>query len=202
MGSSVAAHEITRLLIAYSDGQAEALDRLLPHVYDELKKIAHRQMRRERAGHTLNTTALVHEAYVALTGQASLEPKNRLHFFAIAARLMRNILVDRARERGAAKRGGGLVKTSLEDREIAVEERAGELIALDQALDRLAAFDERLARVVEYRFFGGMTLAETAELLGVTSMTVTRDWQKAKAWLQRFLKEGEEAAPSAAEAVR
>jgi len=181
--------EITRLLVAYGNGDASALDSLLPRVYETLRGIARRRRSYER-GHTLDTTALVHEAYLALAGQTGLAPKNRLHFFAIASRLMRNILVDHARERAAQKRGGGLVRTSLDDREIAVEERAEELLALDQALDRLAALEPRMAKVVEYRFFGGLTLEETAELLEVSTMTVIRDWQKAKAWLYRFLQEG------------
>lgn len=188
---SASAEEITGLLAAYGDGDSSALDALVPRVYETLLGIARRHLRRERPGHTLETTALVHEAYLALAGQSGLAPKNRLHFYAIASRLMRNVLVDHARGRAAAKRGGGAIKTSLDGREVAIAGRAEELLALDEALDRLAGLDERMARVVEVRFFGGLTLEETAELLGVSTMTVTRDWQKAKTWLHRFLHEGE-----------
>lgn len=181
--------EVPRDPAASGRGDGAALERLVPRTYGELRRIAHRHMRRERAGHTLNTTALVHEAWVEMAGRAGLAPADRLHFLALASRVMRSVLVDHARQRGAVKRGGGLVRTSLDEGEIAVRERVEEVLALDEALHRLAGHDERLARVVEYRFFGGMTLDETAELLGVSPMTVSRDWAKARAWLHRFLSE-------------
>jgi RNA polymerase sigma factor (TIGR02999 family) len=182
----------TRLLLASTDGDREALDQLVPQVYEELRRIAHRHLHRERPGHTLNTTALVHEAYLALIHQEAVNVKNRLHFFALASRAMRNILIDYARRHCAKKRGGGRRRTSLEDHDVAVEERAEELVMLDAALDKLAQMDERLGRVVECRFFAGMTAAETAEALEVSVMTVHRDWQRAKLWLYRLLESGEE----------
>lgn len=181
---------MTRLLLAYqeSGGMEEALERLLPLIYDELRGIAQRHLHRERAGHTLNTTALVHEAYLKLADQTQLTWQNRLHFFAIASRVMRNVLIDYARLHGAQKRGGGQSATVLDGKEIAVKERAEEIIALDAALDRLATFDERLSQVVQYRFFGGLTLEEIAELLSLSMITVHRDWKKAKAWLYHELR--------------
>lgn len=181
---------VTGLLADYAAGDRSALDDLIPRVYDELRRIARRHMRGEGRAHTLATTALVHEAYVALADpEAPATPENRLHFFAIASRLMRNILVDHARQRAAQKRGGDLVRTTLDAELAVVDDRAVGLLDLDRALERLAGFDQRLAQVVEYRFFGGMTLEETAEVLGLSSMTVSRDWRKARAWLHRFLRE-------------
>ncbi len=179
--------DITRLLVSYTDGDRDAIDALVPCVYERLREIAHRHMRQERPEHTLGTTALVHEAYLGLVKQDEVDWQNRLHFFAIASRVMRNILVDYARKRGAQKRGGDRRRTYLDNRDIARADRADELVDLDAALDELARFDDRLARVVEYRFFGGMTAEETAEVLGVSAMTVQRDWQKAKLWLYRLL---------------
>ena len=179
--------EVTQLLIAYGQGDSQALDQLLPVVYSELHRIAMRQMRHERADHTLNATALVHEAYLKLTDQNQISWQNRAHFFAIASRVMRQVLISYARKHNAEKRGGGTPDTLLEGKEIALNERADELIALDEALTRLSTFDERLAQVVEYRFFGGLTIEETATVLEVSSMTVKRDWNKAKAWLFREL---------------
>ena len=179
---------VTQLLIAYSNGNQHALDQLLPMVYHELRRIAELRMRRERSDHTLNATALVHEAYLKLMDQGDVSWQNRAHFFAISSRLMRQILIDYARKHNAEKRGGGTPDTILDGKEIALGERADELIALDEALDRLASFDERMARVVEYRFFGGLTIEETAEVLDISPMTVKRDWRKAKAWLYRELK--------------
>ena len=180
--------EVTQLLIAYGQGDAQALDQLLPAVYSELHRIAMRQMRRERADHTLNATALVHEAYLKLTDQNQISWQNRAHFFAISARVMRQVLISYARKHNAEKRGGGTPDTLLEGKEIALNDRADELIALDEALTRLSSFDERLALVVEYRFFGGLTIEETAAVLEVSTMTVKRDWNKAKAWLYRELR--------------
>jgi len=179
-----------------------ALERLMPLVYGELRKVAHRQLGAERSGHTLNTTALVHEAYLKLADQTRVDWADRAHFFAVAARAMRRILVDYARRHRALRRGGGLRPVSLDavsDAEgvdaagppglqVAVAARADELVALDEALERLAAVDARLARVVECRFFAGLTEAETAEVLGVTPRTVTRDWAKAKTWLYQELR--------------
>lgn len=180
--------QVTDLLADYAAGDLSALDGLVPRLYDELRRIARRHMRGERRGHTLATTALVHEAYVALADPSSpAAPRNRAHFLAIASRLMRNILVDHARRRGARKRGGGLVRTTLDDALAVADGRAVGLLDLDRALERLSGYDERLAQVVEYRFFAGMTLDETAEVLGLSSMTVSRDWQKARAWLRQFL---------------
>jgi RNA polymerase sigma factor (TIGR02999 family) len=180
--------EITQLLVAYGQGDAEALDRLLPAVYTELRRIAGYRMRRERADHTFGPTALVHEAYLRLADQQQISWNDRAHFFAIASRLMRQILIDYARKHTAEKRGGGAPHTLLDDKQIAIDERADELIALDDALDRLGSFDKRLAQVVECRFFGGMTIEETAAVLDVSTMTVKRDWNKAKAWLYRELR--------------
>ena len=182
--------EVTQLLIAYGQGDRRALDRLLPMVYSELHGIAARQMRHERADHTLNATALVHEVYLKLMDQNQVSWQNRAHFFAIAARAMRQVLISYARKHNAEKRGGGAPNTLLDGKEIALGERADELIALDEALTHLASFDERLAQVVEYRFFGGLTIEETAAVLDVSTMTVKRDWNKAKAWLYRELHAG------------
>ena len=179
--------EVTQLLIAYGEGDAQALDKLLPAVYSELHRIAMRQMRHERADHTLNATALVHEAYLKLADQNQISWQNRAHFFAISARVMRQVLISYARKHNAEKRGGGTPDTLLEGKEIALNDRADELIALDEALTRLSAFDERLAQVVEYRFFGGLTIEETASVMEISTMTVKRDWTKAKAWLYREL---------------
>lgn len=178
-----APEQIASILVEVRDGDREALHRLLPLVYDELRRIAHRQLRLERQGHTLNTTALVHEAYLKLVDQTRVEWRDRVHFFAVAAQAMRRILVDHARKYLAAKRGGHQQRVPLEEAVFSVEDRADTLLALDEALTELAALDERLSRVVECRFFGGLTEEETAEALGVTARTVRRDWVKAKGWL-------------------
>lgn len=181
----------TELLVSGRTGSGQGVEALLPLVYDELRAIAHGQLRRERSDHTLGTTALVHEAYLKLIDQRQVDWQDRSHFFSIAARAMRRILIDYARRHVAAKRGGGLRKVTLDEAvQLAAGERADELLAIDDALRRLASLDERQARVVEYRFFGGMTEEETAEALGVTSRTVRRDWIKAKGWLQRELARG------------
>ncbi|CAA9312931.1 MAG: Gll4071 protein [uncultured Gemmatimonadetes bacterium] len=164
------------------------LDRAFPQVYDELRLLAHRQLDREAEGHTLGTTALVHEAYLRLAGSGGVEWHDRGHFFALAATAMRRILVDHARRRGADKRGGAPRPVPLEDAAaLAIEERAGMLVALDEALERLAALDARQARVIECRFFGGLTEEETAQAVGVGLRTVKRDWAKARAWLYQEL---------------
>ena len=185
--------ETTDALAVLRRGAPEAVDRLLPLVYAELRRIAHRQLAAEAPGHTLSTTALVHEAYLRLADQSRAEWVDRQQFLAVAARTMRRVLVDYARRHWAQRRGGGAHRhpVALEDAEdagaLAVASRADELLALDEALERLAAVDERLARVVECRFFGGLTEPETAEALGVSPRTVGRDWLMAKAWLYRAL---------------
>jgi RNA polymerase sigma factor (TIGR02999 family) len=178
-----AEHQITSLLQALRAGESGALDRLLPLVYDELRRIAHRQFQRARDGHTLDTTALVHEAYLKMADQTRVESTDRAHFFGIAARAMHQILIDRARKHGTLKRGGRWARVPLDDDALTIEDRADMLLALDDALARLAAFDERSSRVVECRFFGGMTEPETATALGISERTVRRDWLKAKLWL-------------------
>jgi RNA polymerase sigma factor (TIGR02999 family) len=179
--------DITGLLLAWRAGDRTAVDRLFPLVYDELRRIAHRQLAGERPDHTLGTTALVHEGYLKLVDQTRAQWEDRGHFFAIAARAMRRILVDHARRHCAAKRAGAVV--NLDDVAIVADERADTLVALDEALARLTDVDERLGRVVECRFFGGLTEDETAEALGVTARTVRRDWVKAKGWLYLALQE-------------
>jgi len=167
------------------DGEAEAIDRLFPLVYDQLRRIAHRKLRAERPGHTLDTTGLVHETWLKLVEQTRVEWQDRAHFLRVAARAMRRILVDYARRHRALRRGGALRRISLdEDAALAaVAERGETLLALDEALVRLGGVSERLARVVECRWFGGLTEEETAEALGVTTRTVQRDWVKARGWL-------------------
>lgn len=182
--------DITGLLVAWRAGDRTAVDRLFPLVYDELRRIAHRQLGGERPDHTLGTTALVHETYLKLVDQARAQLADRAHFFAVAARAMRRILVDYARRHRAAKRGGAQAPVSLDDTMLLLAtQRADTLVALDDALLRLADVDERLSRVVEWRFFGGLTEEETAEALAVTARTVRRDWVKAKAWLAQVLRE-------------
>ena len=182
------AHEITDLLADLSDGNRAVVDVILPRVYDELQALAHGKLRRERADHTLNTTALVHEAYLKLVKQDRVTWQNRAHFFAIASTAMRRILVNYAHKRNAEKRGGGQALATFEEgMGHGHEARAEELIALDAALERLAALDERQSQVVEYRFFGGLTHEEIAEVLGVSVPTVGRDWRFARAWLSREL---------------
>ncbi len=178
-------HEVTQLLIDWREGDESALDRLMPLVYDELRQIAHRYMRRERPGLTLQTTAVVNEAYVRLVGQRRVEFQNRAHFFAVAARLMRHLLVDYARNQKYVKRGGGAQQVTLDEAAVVSPVRNEQLLALDEALARLASIDERKSRLVELRYFGGMSTEETAEVLGVSAITVKREWQKAKAWLYR-----------------
>jgi RNA polymerase sigma factor (TIGR02999 family) len=180
-------HPITELLLELRGGGRDALERLFPLVYDELKRIARRHLAHERAGHTLETAGLVHEAYIRLVDQTRADWKDRNHFYAVASRAMRRILVDYARRRRAARRGGGWHRIDLDECGATVEDRAEVLIAVDAALSRLEVLDERLCRVVEYRFFGGLSEAEMAEALGVTDRTIRRDWVKAKAWLYREL---------------
>ena len=185
--ADTSAEEVNRLLAAWGDGDRSALDRLIPLVERELHQLAHRYLSRERPGHTLQTTALVNEAYLRLVDQRRARFESRTHFFAIAARIMRRILVNHARDRAAEKRGGAVRKVSLDDAAVLSDERAGELVALDEALDTLAELDGRKARVVELRYFGGLSVEETAEVLGVHPNTVTREWGQAKAFLHREL---------------
>jgi RNA polymerase sigma factor (TIGR02999 family) len=180
-------NEVTGLLESWSHGDQAALDRLIPLVHDELRHLAHRYMSRERAGHTLQTTALVNEAYVRLVDQRNVQWQNRAHFFAVAAQVMRHILIDHARTQTRAKRGGDAQHVSLEDAQLMSPERASELLTLDEALKELAEIDERRSRVVELRYFGGLSIEETAEVLKVKPITVSRDWRWAKAWLFRAL---------------
>ncbi len=169
-------------------GDTDAAGRLLPQVYDELRRIAHQRLRQHRPGQTLNTTALVHEAYLKLVDQTQVAWNDRAHFFALASRAMRFILVDHARARTAQKRGGRQEPLPLDAVQVAAADvRAAELLSLNQALDRLAEHDERLAAVVEYRFFGGLTYEEIAEVTGRSVPTVKRDWQRARAWLYRLM---------------
>jgi RNA polymerase sigma factor (TIGR02999 family) len=180
--------EVTELLSAWSQGDGAALDRLVPIVYEELRRIAARALRREAPGHTLQTTALVHEAYLKLAGQRSASWANRELFYAVAAQAMRRILVDHARERSAQKRGGGARPLPLDEAgELAAPSRGAELLAVDTALHALGEVDPRLARIVELKFFGGLTLEEIAALLEISPSTAWREWEAAKAWLQREL---------------
>ena len=178
-------NQVTQLLLDLSNGDKAALDKLMPLVYGELRRLAHHYMGRERAGHTLQTTALVNEAYLRLIDQRSVRWQNRAHFFGIASQMMRRILVDHARSRQYAKRGGGAHRVSLDEAMIVTEERAADVVALDDALNALAEIDLRKCRIVEMRFFGGLSIEETAEVLAVSPGTVMRDWTLAKAWLHR-----------------
>jgi RNA polymerase sigma factor (TIGR02999 family) len=179
--------DVTRLLVDWSNGDEEALARLTPLVYDELHGLARRYMRRERGDHTLQATALVHEAFVRLVDQKQVHWRNTLHFTALAAQMMRRILIDHARGHRYAKRGGGAPKVSLEDAPPIAAAASPDLLEVDEALDRLSDVDPQLARIVELRYFGGMKSEEIAEVLGVSVPTVTRRWRMAKAWLFRHL---------------
>jgi RNA polymerase sigma factor (TIGR02999 family) len=181
-------HDVTRLLVAWRQGDQVAQAHLLPLVYDELRRLAHRYLQRERPDHTLQATALVHEAYLRLIDQRQAQWQNRAHFFGLAAQMMRRILIDHARQHHAAKRGGAEQKLSLDEAVWVSAERTTDLVALDDALTRLAVLDPQQSRIVELRFFGGLTIEETAEVLGVSPATVKRDWSMAKAWLYRELR--------------
>lgn len=179
--------DITQLLIAHREGDPEAFEQLVPLVYDDLRRIAHFQLARLRPGGTLNTTALVHEAYLGMVDQTRVQVKDRRHFFGIAARAMRQILIDQARRKSAAKRGGGVPPVSLTRVQVGVPGQADLLLAINEALDKLSSLNERLTRVFECRYFAGLTAQETAEVLGMSLRTVQRDWTKSKAWLRREL---------------
>ena len=179
--------EITRLLVAWGDGDRSALEELAPLVHSELRRLAHHYMGRERHGHTLQTSALVNEAYLRLIDWKEVRWQNRAHFFAVSAQLMRRILVDFARDRQYLKRGGGALRVSLGEAEAFTVERGADLVALDEALTGLAEVDRRKGQVVEMRFFGGLSVEEVAEVLKVSKETVMRDWRLAKVWLLREL---------------
>lgn len=179
--------KVTQLVMAWSEGDQSALEKLTPLVHEELRRLAHHYMKGERQGHTLQTTALVNEAYLKLIDQKQVKFKNRTQFFALAATLMRHILVDYARSRQYLKRGGGAQRVSLDKVLIVTGDRDQDLVALDEALIRLAAIDARKSKVVELRFFGGMSVDETAEALDVSAVTVMREWRMAKAWLHDLI---------------
>ena len=181
--------EVTQLLVAWRNGDEQARDELMPLVYQELHRLAHQYMSRERPGHTLQTSALVNEAFLRLADQRDIQWQNRAHFIGIAGQMMRRILVDYARNRGYAKRGGGALQVSLDEELIVSDDRSADIVALDDALQSLARLDERKSRLVELRFFGGLSIEETAEVLGVSPGTVMRDWTLAKAWLRREMSE-------------
>ena len=181
---------VTQLLIAYRGGDREAFDRLVPMVYDDLRRIARRQLRRGGPGHTLDTTGLVHEAYLKLVDPAKVDWQDRGHFLAVSARAMRQVIIGYARKRSAAKRGGGERPVTPDEAQIAVDDQAERLLALDRALERLGSRDERLARVVECRFFAGLSEEETAQALAVSLRTAQRDWMRARAWLKEELRGG------------
>lgn len=185
--------QITELLIEWNQGATGALDKLLPLVEMELRRIAARYMRRESPGHTLQTTALVHEAYLKLVDQRQAGWQNRAHFFALAAQIMRRILLDHARTRSRVKRGGGAIHVDIAEVAVLTPQKSDELLALDEALVKLSEFDPIKGRIVEMRHFGGLSVEEVAEVLGVAPITVMRHWSLAKAWLKRELRQAESA---------
>ena len=187
MPNPQSSQDVTKLLQAWQQGDADALERLLPLVYDELRRVARAHLRRERPGHTLQATALVHEAYLRLVGGGGTTPRNRTHLFAMAARLMRQILVDHARRKDARKRGGAATVIALQESVPAPEIAVVDVLALDEALTELSALDPRLCQVVELKFFAGLNIDETAEALHVSAATVERDWMVSKAWLHQRL---------------
>ena len=185
--TGTSSHGVTELLVAWGQGEQAALEQLAPLVHAELHRIAHRYMGRERAGHTLQTTALVNEAYLRLIDVKQVNWQNRAHFFGLSAQLMRHILVDFARSRGYQKRGGGLQRVTLDEALIGGPEKGSDLVALDDALNALAVNDARKARVVELRFFGGLTIEEAAAVLEISTATTEREWATARMWLRRRL---------------
>jgi RNA polymerase sigma factor (TIGR02999 family) len=188
--STLSPQDVTRLLADWSRGDKSALNELFPIVQAELRHIARRQMSQERAGHTLQATALVNEAYLKLAGQEGLEWHDRAHFFAFCAQVMRHILIDHARAHAREKRGGGAIQVSLNEAATVVDEQAGDLVALDEALRALELLDPRKGRIVELRFFGGLSIEEAAEVLNISPRTVRREWRRSKAWLYRMISEG------------
>ena len=185
--SPSAPESISQLLLRWSDGDSSAREKLMPLVYNELRRLARKYLRHERANHTLQPTALVNEAYLRLVDQHSVLWQNRAQFFGLAAKLMRNILVDHARSREAAKRGGQHYSVSVSELDRVSKSSEVDLVVLHEALERLAAYDNQKSRIVELRFFGGLTIEETAEVLGISHATVERDWKMARAWLRREL---------------
>lgn len=183
---------ISRLLVDWGDGDKTALDKLVPMVYRELRRLAGYYMRRQRADHTLQTSALINEAYLRLIDYKNMRWEDRAHFFAVAAQAMRRILVDHARRRGYSKRGGGALKVSFDEAVVGAKERGAELVALDDALKDLAAIDPRKCQVVELRYFGGLSVDETAEVIGLAPVTVMREWRSAKGWLLRTISKREQ----------
>jgi len=179
--------QVTQLLIKWSDGDKAALDQLIPLVHTELRRIAKRYMGRQSPAHTLETSALINEAYLRLVDQHSVEWKDRAHFFAVSAQIMRNILIDHARKYRYAKRGAGARKIALDEVSTMPEQRAAEFVALDDALSELATVDSRKSQIVELRFFGGLNIEETAEVMKISPATVQREWRSARAWLQRAM---------------
>lgn len=177
-------NQVTQFLQEWSEGDESALGRLMPLVHDELHRLAHQYMRRENAGHVLQTSALINEAYLRLVDQPQIRWQDRAHFFGIAARLMRHILVDEARRRNAVKRGGSFIQVPLDEANSVVQEQAANVAALDDALQKLETIDERQGKIVELRFFGGLSIEETAQVLNVSPGTVMRDWTFARAWLR------------------
>lgn len=186
-----APEEVSQLLQDWSNGDQAALDKVMPVVYQELHRMAHHYMRKERAGHTLQTTALVNEAYMRLAAYKRMRWQSRVHFFAVAAQVMRRILVEQARSKKFAKRGGGAQQISLDETAIVSAGRSAEVIAVDEALTDLESWDPRKGRIVELRFFGGLSIEETAEALKISPTTVQREWRSAKAWLYRAISEGD-----------
>lgn len=182
---SNSSEQVTQLLVRWRDGDRKALDALMPIVYSELRGMAHRYLQRERSDHTLQSTALVHEAYVRLIGQKLPEWQNRAHFFGVAARLMRQILVEYARGHQAAKRGGNACRVTLEEGSLMAQQADLDVVVLDEALQDLAKLDEQQSRIVELRFFGGLSIDDTSEVLGISPATVSREWSTARIWLHR-----------------
>jgi RNA polymerase sigma-70 factor, ECF subfamily len=176
-------NDITRLLLKWSEGSSAALEDLIPLIYPELRRLARNYMHRENPAHTLQTSALINEAYVRLISQQGVEWQNRGHFFAVAAQVMRHILIDHARKHQVARRGGGLLRVSLDETAVASHERASEFLALDEALTKLAVVDARKSQIVEMKFFGGLTVDEIAEVMMLSPITIKREWRAAKAWL-------------------
>lgn len=185
MSAQTSSHQVTELLARWREGDSGALDSLVPIVYVELRKLARSYLRRERPDHTLQSAALVHEAYVRLASNSYPDWQNRTHFFGVAARLMREILVEHARSRAAAKRGDGVPHLALNEALSIPQQRNVDLLLLDDALHRLAALDERQCRIVELRFFAGLSIEETSEALGISTATVSREWTTARLWLRR-----------------